>query len=57
MSEEFEEKTDFKASARWHPNFDLAIFSGSDLGTTNFESGQMILEGKLNGVQRIPRRC
>ena len=52
----FEENTDFKASARWHRNFDLAMFGGSDIESKDFESGQMSLEGKLNGVKRIPRR-
>ena len=52
----FEEKTDFKASARWHRNFDLAMFGGSDIGTADFESRQMTLEGKLDGIKRIPGR-
>ena len=52
----FEEKTDFKASARWHRNFDMAMFGGSDIESKDFESGQMSLEGKMNGVKRIPRR-
>ncbi|MDD4985063.1 MAG: hypothetical protein PHQ43_04620 [Dehalococcoidales bacterium] len=52
----FEEKTDFKASARWHRNFDLAMFGGSDIESKDFESGQMSLEGKLNGVKRIAGR-
>jgi len=52
----FEEKTDSKASARWHRNFDMAMFGGSDIGTADFESRQMSLEGKLNGVKRIPGR-
>jgi len=51
----FEEKTDFKASARWHRNFDIAMFGGSDIGE-NSESGQMSLEGKLNGIKRVPGR-
>jgi hypothetical protein len=54
--QKFEEKTDFKASARWHRNFDQAMFGGSDIGTTEFENGQMSLESKLNGVKRIPGR-
>ncbi|MFC2032081.1 hypothetical protein ACFLUS_01730 [Chloroflexota bacterium] len=49
----FEEKTDFKASARWHRNFDIAMFGGSDIAD-NSESGQMSLEGKLNGIKRVP---
>ena len=52
----FEEKTDFKASARWHRNFDMAMFGGSDIESKDFESGQMSLEGKLNGVKRVPGR-
>jgi len=52
----FEEKTDFKASARWHRNFDLAMFGGSDIESKDYESGQMSLEGKINGIKRIPGR-
>jgi len=52
----FEEKTDFKASARWHRNFDVAMFGGSDIESKDFESGQMNLEGKINGVKRISGR-
>ena len=52
----FEEKTDLKASARWHRNFDLAMFGGSDIDGKNYESGQMSLEGKINGIKRIPGR-
>ncbi|MCK4222272.1 MAG: hypothetical protein KAX25_05310 [Dehalococcoidia bacterium] len=49
----FEEKTDFGASARWHHNFDIAMFGGSDIGD-NSDSGQMTLEVKLNGIKRLP---
>ena len=52
----FEEKTDFKASARWHRNFDFAMFGGSDIESKDFASGQMSLESKLNGVKRVPGR-
>ena len=52
----FEEKTDFKASARWHRNFDIAMFGGSDVATPGSESKQLNLEEKLNGVKRIPGR-
>lgn len=52
----FEEKTDFKASARWHRNFDVAMFGGSDIGSNDFEARQMDLEGKIDGVKRIPGR-
>ena len=51
----FEDRTDFKASAWWHRNFDLAMFGGSDIGD-NSESGQMTLEWKLNGIKRVPGR-
>ena len=52
----FEEKTDFKASARWHHNFDVAMFGGSDIESKDYESGQLGLESKLNGVKRVPGR-
>jgi len=49
----FEEKTDFKASAKWHHNYDIAMFDGSDIDGA---SGQLSLETKLNGIKRIPGR-
>jgi len=52
----FEEKTDFKASARWHRNFDIAMFGGSEVGMPDSESKQLDLEGRLNGIKRIPGR-
>ena len=52
----FEGKTDFKASARWHRNFDIAMFGGSDIGAPDYDSQQMSLESKLNGIKRIPGR-
>ena len=50
----FEEKTDFKASARWHRNFDVAMFGGSDIFDDS-ESGQLALENKVS-VGRLPGR-
>ncbi len=52
----FEEKTDFKASARWHRNFDTAMFGASNIGTTDFEARQLQLEEKLDGAKRINGR-
>jgi hypothetical protein len=51
----FEKKTDFKASARWHRNFDLAMFGGSEIEGDS-QSSQMSLEGKLDGIKRVPGR-
>ena len=51
----FEGKTDFKASARWHRNFDLAMFGGSEIEGDS-QSSQMSLEGKLDGIKRVPGR-
>ena len=48
----FEEKTDFKASATWHRNFDVAMFGGSDIGTQDYEAKQMNLERMFNGTER-----
>jgi len=52
----FEEKTDFEASAKWHRNFDIAMFGGSDVDTPDSGSKQLNLEGKINGIKRIPGR-
>jgi len=52
----FEEKTDFRASARWHRNFDIAVFGGSDIDTPGSDYKQLNLESKLNGIKRIPGR-
>lgn len=51
--QKFEEKTDFDASARWHRNFDVAMFGGSDITGKDYASGQLSLEQKLNGIKRI----
>jgi hypothetical protein len=48
----FEEKTDFKASAAWHRNFDVAMFGGSDIGTQDYEAKQMDLERIFSGINR-----
>jgi hypothetical protein len=52
----FEAKTDFKASALWHRNFDVAMFGGSDIGTTDFESRQLYLEAKRDGIKQSGER-
>jgi hypothetical protein len=44
--QKFEQKTDFKASALWHRNYDLAMFTGSDIGAPDFLNLQKILETK-----------
>ena len=48
----FEEKTDFRASAVWHRNFDVAMFGGSDIGTQDYEAKQLNLESMLSGIRR-----
>lgn len=48
----FEEKTDFKASAAWHRNFDVAMFGGSDIGTQDYEAKQLDLEKIFSGLNR-----
>jgi hypothetical protein len=51
----YEEKTDFKASAAWHRNYDIAMFGGSDIVGHNIESGQLELENR-SGVRRLTGR-
>ncbi len=43
----FEEKTDFQASARWHRNYDLAMFGGSDIEALDYGSRQLGLEARI----------
>jgi hypothetical protein len=52
----FEEKTDFKASTRWHRSFDIAMFGGTDIPAPSSESKQMALEEMLDHVKRRPGR-
>jgi hypothetical protein len=40
----FEERTDFDASVRWHHNYDMAMFGGSDIERPTSESKQRALE-------------
>jgi hypothetical protein len=40
----FEERTDFDASVRWHHNYDVAMFGGSDIERPTSESKQRTLE-------------
>ena len=54
--QKFEEKTDFKASARWHRNYDAAMFGGSNIGMVDYEARQLRLEEKLDGTRRITER-
>jgi len=55
-AKKFEENTDFKASALWHRNYDVAMFTASEIGPADFESRQMSLENKFKGIPRNPRR-
>jgi hypothetical protein len=52
----FEEKTDFKASAKWHRNYDVAMFGGSDVDVPGSDSKQLNLEAKINGIKRVMGR-
>ena len=54
--QKFEQKTDFKASALWHRNFDLAMFTGSDIGSPDFEKMQRMLEGRVAEIKKKAER-
>ncbi len=47
----FEERTDLPASAKWHRNFDLAMFGGSDIEGKDARSGQMSLEARGSDIK------
>jgi len=40
----FEQKTGFDTSARWHHNWDMAMFGGTDIERPTSESKQRTLE-------------
>ena len=56
--ERFEAKTDFKASAKWHRNYDLAMFGGTDITSvdkqTEIEKLAAIRRKALAEIERQP---
>ena len=54
--QKFEQKTDFKASALWHRNYDQAMFAGSDIGSPDYLNLQRILEKKPKETGSQPGR-
>ena len=54
--QKFEQKTDFKASALWHRNYDQAMFAGSDIGSADYLNLQRILEMKPKETGKQPGR-
>lgn len=48
----FEEKTDFGASARWHRNYDIAMFAGTDVPAAGSETKQLDLEKLFGRIER-----
>jgi hypothetical protein len=53
----FEEKTDFKASVRWHRNYDTAMFGGTDIALPNSETKQRGMEALIDHIERRPGRA
>jgi len=51
----FEERTKEPQSARWHHNYDIAMFGGTDIPAPNSETKQLAMEKMLNGIPRIPQ--
>lgn len=51
----FQEKTDAPASAKWHHNYDMAMFGGTEVPPPDTESKQQSLESFLDGIPRIPQ--
>lgn len=51
----FEERTTKPESAKWHHNYDIAMFGGTEIPKPTYQSKQMALEEKLNGITRIPQ--
>lgn len=51
----FEENTDFKASVKWHRNFDISMFGGTDIELPSSATKQMRLEEMIDHIKRRPR--
>ena len=47
----FEERTDFRASVRWHHNYDVAMFGGTCIERPTSESKQRALEMEFRRKQ------
>ncbi len=43
----FREKTDEKASAKWHRNYDIAMFGGTDIPLPSSAAKQLDLEARI----------
>ena len=50
----FEARTDKPESAKWHHNYDIAMFGGTEIPKPAYQTKQMALEEMLNGITRIP---
>ncbi len=50
----FAARTDRPESVKWHHNYDLAMFGGSDISSPGSETKQLALEEQINGIPRIP---
>ena len=50
----FEEKTDFRASVKWHHNFDMAMFGGTDIDRPTSETKQRSMEELIDHIERRP---
>ena len=53
----FEARTEEKKSAKWHRNYDIAMFGGTDIPLPSSETKQMSLEGLIRQgtIERIPQ--
>jgi len=50
----FAARTEKPESAKWHHNYDIAMFGGTEVSPPPIEPKQMALEEMLNGITRIP---
>jgi len=50
----FAARTEKPESAKWHHNYDIAMFGGTEIPKPSYQTKQMALEEMLNGITRIP---
>jgi hypothetical protein len=53
----FEENTDKPESTKWHHNYDIAMFGGTDIPLPTSQTKQATLEGMIveGAIERIPQ--
>ncbi len=53
--ERFQQNTREPQSAKWHHNYDHAMFDGTCIPRPTHQAKQLELEAEINGIEHIPK--